>query len=143
MGACNNSTFYHQEKIFETEAWHKDSVKVFQPVIEDTSTVLNIGFSLEHSNVYPYSNLWLFVDVKSPDGEMQTDTMEYFLAEPNGQWIGKGNDRSRRLYWLYKGGVKMAQPGAYKFELQQGMRRDKLNGLQTISLWIEKAETKK
>ncbi|MFW6043698.1 MAG: gliding motility lipoprotein GldH [Marinilabiliaceae bacterium] len=138
--ACNNSTLYNSEQEIEGNSWHKDSVKVFRPVMDDTSEVVSIGFSLEHNSEYPYSNLWLFVDVESPDGEAQIDTMEYFLAEPNGEWIGDGNDRSRRLYWLYKGGVKMAQPGEYKVTIQQGMRRDKLNGVQSVSLWIEKAE---
>lgn len=142
LAACNNSTLYNSEKDIEGNSWHKDSVKVFSPVIEDTSEVVSIGFSLEHSKEYPYSNLWLFVNVESPDGQAQTDTMEYFLANPDGGWIGQGNDRSRRLYWLYKGGVKLAQPGEYKFTLQQGMRRDKLDGVQSVSLWVEKAEKK-
>lgn len=140
FAACNPATLYNSEEDIAGNAWHKDSLKTFSPVIEDTSEVINIGFSLEHSQDYPYSNLWLFVNVKSPDGEAQTDTMEYFLAEPDGEWIGRGNDRSRRLYWLYKGGVKMARPGEYQFTLQQGMRSDKLDGVQSISLWIEKAE---
>ncbi len=140
FAACNPAILYNSEQDIKGNAWHKDSLKSFSPVIEDTSEVINIGFSLEHSQNYPYSNLWLFVNVKSPDGEARTDTMEYFLAEPDGEWIGEGNERSRRLYWLYKGGVKMARPGEYQFTIQQGMRRDKLDGVQSISLWIEKAE---
>jgi gliding motility-associated lipoprotein GldH len=140
LAGCNQPVLFEQEYNIADQSWHKDSLLVFSPVIEDTSDIVSIGFSLNYSNEYAYSNLWLFIDVESPGGEMQTDTMEYFLAEPDGEWIGKGNDRSRTLYWLYKGGVKMAQPGEYTITLQQGMRRDNLHGVQNMSLWIEKAE---
>ncbi|WP_245531775.1 gliding motility lipoprotein GldH [Anaerophaga thermohalophila] len=138
--ACNRGTIYETGKAFRDQLWHKDSTLVFKPVVEDTSQVINIGFSLEHNNDYPYSNLWLFVDVESPDGKMQTDTIEYFLAEPDGQWIGKGSDKERTLYWLYRRDVKLSSPGQLTFSVTQGMRRDELPGIQSFSLWIEKAE---
>lgn len=137
---CNPGAIYEGEHEFVTKSWHKDSLVTFYPDLNDTSQVLNIGFSMEHSNDYPYSNLWLFVDVKSPNGHMQTDTMEYFLAEPDGRWIGKGSDDSRILYWLYKRGVKLSTPGTYTFSIRQGMRRDDLPGIHSFSLWLEKAE---
>lgn len=138
--ACNRGTLYETGNEFREQLWHKDSTLVFKPVVEDTSQVINIGFSLEHNNNYPYSNLWLFIDVESPDGKMQIDTIEYFLAEPDGQWIGKGSDKERTLYWLYRRGVKLSSPGQLTFSVTQGMRRDELPGVKSFSLWIEKAE---
>jgi gliding motility-associated lipoprotein GldH len=140
LGACNRFTIFEQSRKMTGEKWHKDSVLTFYPVIEDTSKVMNLGFALKHSVDYPYSNLWLFIDVESPGGKVQTDSIEYFLAEPDGQWLGKGNDKSRTVYWLYKRGVKLALPGKYKFAIQQGMRREELNGIQELSVWIEEAE---
>ncbi|WP_462317622.1 gliding motility lipoprotein GldH [Marinilabilia sp.] len=137
---CNQGTIYEGKYEFDTKAWHKDSLVTFNPVLNDTSQIINLGFSLEHSNDYPYSNLWLFIDVKSPNGHTQTDTMEYFLAEPDGQWIGKGSDDSRILYWLYKRGVKLSTPGKYTFSVRQGMRRDDLSGIHAFSLWVEEAD---
>jgi gliding motility-associated lipoprotein GldH len=138
--ACNRYTLYESSIEFREQWWHKDSALVFKPVVEDTSQVINIGFSLEHNNDYPYSNLWLFVDVTSPDGEKQTDTIEYFLAEPDGHWIGKGSNKKRTLFWLYRKEVKLSSPGQLTFSVTQGMRREKLPGIKSFSLWIEKAE---
>lgn len=139
--ACNRSLVFDQTRDIGAKGWHKDSTLVFEPLINDTSRVMNLGFTFEHSNDYPYSNLWLFIDVESPAGDLQTDTMEFFLAEPDGQWIGQGSDRSRTLNWLYKGHVKLAHPGQYRFTIQQGMRRDRLEGVQSLSMWIEEAST--
>jgi gliding motility-associated lipoprotein GldH len=135
--ACDRGLVFEEIRQIDDKGWHKDSPAVFQPVIEDTSQVLNFGFTLEHNNDYPYSNMWLFIDVKSPDGQMQTDTMEFFLAQPDGQWLGQGNDKSRTANWLYKPGVKLRQSGEYLFEVRQGMRRDSLDGILSFSLWIE------
>lgn len=140
--ACNRGLVYEENRQMQENAWHKDSLVVFKPVIEDTATVFNIGFSLEHNNDYPYSNMWLFVDVESPDGYMQTDTMEFFLAEPDGRWLGRGSDKSRTANWLYKPGVKLRQPGRYSFSVRHGMRRDILDGVLSLSLWVEEAEVR-
>jgi gliding motility-associated lipoprotein GldH len=140
--ACNRGLVYEETRQMEDKAWYKDSLAMFQSVIEDTSTVFNIGFSLEHNNDYPYSNMWLFVDVESPDGYMQTDTMEFFLAEPDGRWLGQGNDKSRTANWLYKPGVKLRQPGEYSFSVRHGMRRNILDGVLSLSLWIEEADSR-
>jgi len=137
--ACTQSVIFEQTRNIARQGWHKDSTMVFEPVINDTSQIMNLGFTMEHSADYPYSNLWLFIDVESPGGELQTDTMEFFLAEPDGQWIGRGSNRSRTLHWLYKGHVKLAHPGEYCFTIEQGMRRDRLDGIQSLSMWIEKA----
>ena len=138
LASCNQSLVYEENREIPGKNWHKDSLVVFAPAIEDTSNVLNFGFSFEHNNDYPYSNLWLFIDVKGPEGHQQTDTMEFFLAEPDGRWLGKGNDDSRTVNWLYKRGVKMRQPGTYSFVVRQGMRRDRLDGVQSLSMWVEK-----
>ncbi len=140
LTGCNNNLIYDEQQEISGQSWHKDSLLVFEPVVKDTSRVLNIGFTMEHNSDYPYSNLWLFIDVKSPGGRQQTDTMEFFLAEPDGTWVGKGNDNTRTLYWMYKGGVKLSEPGQYHFEVQQGMRRDNLQGVNSLSLWVEEAQ---
>jgi len=138
--ACGESTIYERGIALPGQSWDKDSLLVFNPVITDTSQVVNIGFSLVHTNDYPYSNMWLFIKVESPDGAMQTDTMEYFLAEPTGQWLGNGNENKMTLFWLYKRDVKLSSPGQYRFGITQGMRREALPGVKSFSLWIEKAE---
>ncbi len=140
--ACNRGLVFEDKHELADHRWHKDSLAVFAPEIEDTSKVVNIGFTLQHNNNYPYSNMWLFVDVKGPEGQLQTDTMEFFLAEPDGRWLGQGNDDSRSVNWLYKPGVKLRNPGSYEFSVRQGMRRDVLEGVHSLSLWIEEAEQK-
>ncbi len=139
LAGCNDNTLYDQTRPVGPEGWHKDSLLVFSTEIQDTSQVLNLGFSMEHDNNYPYSNLWLFVDVEGPAGQLQTDTIEYFLAEPTGEWVGKGNDKSMTLHWIYKRGVKLSHPGRYSFSVQQGMRRENLVGVKSVTMWIEKA----
>ncbi len=138
--ACGPKMVYESAHQLQANLWHKDSVLIFEPLISDTSEVLNIGFTLDHSNLFPYSNLWLFIRVNGPEGMLQVDTMEYFLATPDGEWMGKGNDSRRRLYWLYKGNVKLRHPGVYSFQIHQGMRGESIRGVEKLGLWIEEAD---
>ncbi|WP_010526177.1 gliding motility lipoprotein GldH [Thermophagus xiamenensis] len=140
--ACEEITIYEKGQELAGQVWDKDSTLFFYPEIRDTSQVVNIGFSFVHNNDYPYSNLWLFINVLSPDGHMQTDTMEFFVAEPTGEWIGKGSDNKKTVYWLYKNDVKLNAPGKFTFSVTQGMRRDALPGVRSFYLWIEKALTR-
>ncbi len=140
LESCGSKMVYESAHNLPASLWHKDSVLIFEPLISDTSEVLNIGLTLDHNNHFPYSNLWLFIRVKGPDGMQQVDTMEYFLAGPDGEWMGKGSDSRRRLYWLYKAGVKMRYPGVYSFEIHQGMRDESLRGVEKLELWIEEAD---
>ncbi len=138
--SCHPSSLYEQGVRLPNQGWHRDSALLFTPAIQDTSRVLNFGLTLHHNNRYPYSNLWLFIEVQSPDGIQQVDTLEYFLAEPDGQWMGKGRESDRQIYWLYKANVKMRNPGIYSVKIYQGMRNEWLQGIGEVSFWIE--ETK-
>jgi gliding motility-associated lipoprotein GldH len=140
-GGCGPATLYENAVELPEKGWFKDSALLFEPLIRDTSAVLNFGFSLNHDNQYPYSNLWLFIEVDGPQGMHQVDTMEFFLAEPDGEWIGKGSEKDKKLYWLYKGNVKMRHPGNYSFKVYHGMRRDWLEGIKEMSFWIEETKT--
>ena len=52
--------------------------------------LFNYLIGLRNNNDYLYANIFFFVDVESPDGERQIDTLQYLLAEPGGKWLGSG-----------------------------------------------------
>ena len=86
---------------------------------------------------YQYSNLWLFVDCQTPDSIVVTDTVQYFLCDDYGKWIGKSSIGS--LYtttFLYQDSVKYSKPGSYKYSISQAMRHDILYGIANIGLKV-------
>lgn len=128
----------YEEKIdFGSEGWHKDSVALFDVSVMDTSEVLTIGLTLQHGKKYPFSNVWLFLTVEDESGVAIRDTLEFFVARPNGNWLGKKRDGGYEVSAIYKQGIRMSHSGTYQFSLIQGMRVDLLKEINSLELWIQ------
>jgi len=102
--------------------------------INDTSKIYSWNFYVEILPDYPYSNIWLFVSMKSPDGTLNTDTLDFTLADNKGEWYGTHHDE----YTLSRNQIlpcmKYKSPGEYKLSIVQGMRTDNLKGIRNIEL---------
>jgi gliding motility-associated lipoprotein GldH len=82
--------------------------------------------------------MFFFVDVESPDGEHQIDTLQYLLAEPGGKWLGSGVGEIKYNLFKFKEDQTM-QSGVYKFSIAHGMRDDLLLGIEDVGLRIEES----
>ena len=108
--------------------------------IKDTAVIYNFSFNLRNTNDYQYSNLFVFRNLQSPDGRIKTDTSEFILAKPNGQWLGKtssGTVIENSMLFLKK---KLPIAGKYTFTFSQGMREESLNNIIDIGLKIIKRD---
>lgn len=115
-------------------SWKADSTATF-----DINLTENQDHSayiyLKHNGNYGYSNFFLFSELTFPDGMVRTDTLQYFLAQPDGKWLGSGWGDLKSIKLLYP--VQFEQTGNYKLELRQGMRETDLEGIEQIGLAIE------
>ena len=48
----------------------------------------NISLILRHNNDYDYANIFLITELNSTQSLTQTDTLEFLLSNPSGQWLG-------------------------------------------------------
>jgi len=135
--SCENNIIYKSAINYES-GWHKDSIATFEVLFADTAQVMDFILTFRHTEDYRYCNLWLFTSVEN--FEYQTllkDTLELIMAYTNGSWFGKKKGENREISTYYKHAVKMAHPGNYKFEFQQGMRVDNLEEINKVSFKIK------
>lgn len=137
--SCNHNRVYEVYQTLETEGWHKDTIPTFHFEIADTLSIYNVFVNIRNKNNYPYSNLWLFIDIEAPDQSVLRDTFEISLARPDGKWLGKGIGNLFDLQALYKRNVYFPVSGTYTIHLQQGMRNELLPGVNDIGIRIEKS----
>ena len=139
FNSCDNENIYFQKYTeIENESWHKEKPISYEFEIKDTVTIYNFSFNLRNTNDYQYSNLFVFWSLQSPDGRIKTDTSEFILAKPNGQWLGKtasGTVIDNSMLFLRK---KLPVAGKYTFSFSQGMREESLNNIKDIGLKIIK-----
>ena len=136
--SCDRKRVFEAYKQLDEKGWNKDSVVVFKVALKDTTRNHNLYVNIRNKGTYPYSNLWLFLTIGSPDGKQLTDTVEFALAEPSGRWKGSGIGDLHDNQILFKSSVFFSHKGNYTFQIKQGMRDNVLQGIRDIGLRIEK-----
>lgn len=136
--SCDRKRVFESYIKLDEKGWNKDSVLVFHVQLTDTIRNHNLLVNIRNKGTYPYSNLWLFLTIGSPDGSMRTDTVEFTLAEPSGRWRGSGIGGLHDNQILYKNSVYFPRKGKYTFKIKQGMRDNVLHGIRDIGIRIEK-----
>ncbi len=112
----------------------------FNVNITDVDSFNDLFINIRNKSDYANSNLWLFVDVTSPAGKTMRDTLNCFLADEHGKWLGSGWGDLFLVNYPYKRNVKFSEPGEYKFNIIQGMRYDELEGIHNIGITIIRSE---
>lgn len=120
--------------------WNKNQKLAFKLTADDTEKAKNIIFVIRNNNDYPYSNLRLIVNFESPKKEIKTDTLNYILAKPNGEWIGTGFGETKETLFQYKLNYKFPEKGVYNISVTQAMRKDILPGIEDLGVKIESAK---
>lgn len=127
--------------------WNKDSVISFDLQDIDSVSNYNLFINVRNNNDYAFNNLFLIAEIQFPQGKVITDTLEYEMAAPSGEWLGTGfGDIKENKFW-YKENVKFEEPGDYKVFIQHAMRKsgseqgiEELEGITDVGFRIENTQ---
>ena len=120
--------------------WESDKEAVFDFNITDTLQVYDLLITVSNTNDYRHSNLWLFVQTKTENGQVACDTLEYVLADEKGKWSGKKSRGEWFNQLMYKSKIRFPKTGKYTIEIIQGMRDIKLKGIKQVGIEINTTE---
>jgi len=138
--SCNSNVYYNYNYSFKNEAWYIDDIKTFNVTIDDTSSLYDVFLNIRNTGIYPYQNLFLFITINAPTNYYYIDTLEILIADEKGKWYGKGIGNNFYQKVLFKRNVKFPYRGIYRFDIQHGMREEKLEGISDIGLLIQKKQ---
>ncbi len=133
---CNSNVVYDNSVRVANPTWHCDSVACFEVEVTDTTTDYESAILIRNSGDYMYQNLWLFVSEIAPDSTVVCDTIEYYLADNYGRWLGSGIGSLYTSLYYYKEDLHYSQEGVYRYEIRQGMREDELRGVTNIGMQV-------
>ncbi|GAB4447825.1 MAG: hypothetical protein OHK0036_02590 [Bacteroidia bacterium] len=120
------STVYSKYYYFEKEEWSSKDTAKFKVDIIDTISLCDVNLKIRHGELYPYSNLYVFLTTVYPDKSQKTDTIECILANSKGEWYGSGLGDMYDITLPIKKNVRFAKSGVYQFYFVQAMRQDPL-----------------
>ena len=138
FAACDSRVIFEDYHPVGNRGWHKDSAIVFTVNLQDKRQSYNLYLNIRNKGNYPNSNIWLFVNIKSPEGKLLTDTVELVLADHSGKWRGSGIGDLFDNQFLYQQNLSFPVAGEYQFSVRQGMRATKLQGIQDVGIRLEK-----
>lgn len=145
--SCDSNKVYEEYVTIENEKidggeyiWNDKKPVSFEFEITDTTALHNVFVNVRHANIYPYSNLWLFISSWSPAGVKAVDTLECTLADEHGKWLGSGLGDIWDTQILWKQNVRFATAGKYHVEYNQSMRIENLPGIMDMGLRVELAD---
>ena len=121
--ACSHSAEQAASKSLPPKR-HKDSLITFTITPPDTINPYTLLLSLRNNTKYPYSNLFLITHLEYPHGKTITDTLEYRMAAPNGQWLGKGLGQLKDNLLAYKDQFVFKETGVYVLKITHALRNN-------------------
>jgi len=131
--ACDTHRKYDTYKSMESLSWDKDTIVNFQFEIKDTLSKNNLFINIRNTNEYGYNNLFLITDLQYPNGFHVIDTLEYGMADAQGNWLGQGFTDIKESKLYYKDNFVFPIAGNYQINIQQAMRkRDEIDGIQNL-----------
>ena len=139
FSSCGFNYTYNEIVEIEDAKWYKDEIAHFEVEINDSLGSQNFILNLRNNTDYRYSNLFIFMTTYFPNGNVTRDTIECVLADQTGRWLGKGWSNIKENEILLKSDLRFPLTGKYEFYIQQAMRQDTLEGIESVGLIIEKA----
>ena len=143
--SCDKKRVFDDYKSVEN-SWHKDSVVTFDLPNLDFKKKYNLFVNLRDNNDYPYNNIFLIISLKQPDGLTKVDTLEYQMADAEGNLLGNGFSDVKESKLVYKEKIQFKK-GKYKVAIKHAVRHtgkvagiDKLKGITEVGFRIETVE---
>lgn len=141
--SCDSNRVFDEYKSVPNQ-WQKDNIVEFEFMPTDTLSSYNLFINLRNTNDYKFNNLFLIAEIDFPNGKSVVDTLEYKMAQPNGELLGTGfTDVKENKLW-YKENFTFNETGAYKIKVQHAMREngsidgvDVLEGVTDIGFRVE------
>ena len=137
---CSDNVVYDNSVRVANPVWNRDSIASFDVNITDTLSDYQSAILIRNSGDYMYQNLWLFVTEIAPDSTITCDTIEYYLADNYGRWLGSGIGSLYTSLYYFKENLNYSQVGVYRYEIRQGMRDEELKGITNVGIQIRSKE---
>lgn len=120
------------------ETWDASEPLKFSFEIEDTNQVFDFFLTVRNSKAYEWSNLYMFVEIESPNKLVNVDTVEVLLADKTGKWYGEVSGSLVTTEQPLIHHKRFPIVGTYSLLFNQAMRANELEGISDIGLKIKK-----
>lgn len=137
--SCGKQSYFEKVYSFDGNEWKQNVKPKFVVDIKDISKPYNFIVTIRTTTDYKYSNLWMYMNTKTPTGEKGREPFQMYITNPDGTWIGKktGTVVENALYFKKR---KLPKKGKYTFVIEQGITESIVDEILDIDFRVEVAE---
>ncbi len=144
--SCNDHLVFSKYEPLKDGKWEMNKTVHFEFSGMDSITSYNMFINIRNDDAFAFSNLFLITELEAPSGNTLKDTLEYKMAEPTGEWLGKGLGSVKENKLWFRENVVFPDSGVYKMNISHAMRKNGsvdgvhiLEGITDVGLEIEKS----
>jgi len=137
LSSCKNNIVSSDSKEIKGEVWNINQIVKLETNIADTQKSYNLLINVDLKEDFLTNNLWLFISTKSPSGNVQNDTLIFYVTDEKGKWFGNKSGDIITNKFLYKSNIKFPELGIYSFQISHGMRENDLPKVRSVGISIE------
>jgi len=134
---------YDEKKNIPDAVWAYGDLMEFNFEISDTLSRYNIYLEVAHDAAFNAQNLYSKVYVTFPDAKVRDQLVSLELADNRGEWLGKCTSKNCTRRIPFMPNAAFDQIGKYKLKFEQFTRQDKVKGIKSLRLIVEKIKDKK
>lgn len=139
LASCGSTPIFEKSYVFEKGEWKQNTKPSFVVEIKDPTKEYDFVLTLRTTTEYKYSNLWIYMSTKTPNGEKAREPFELKITNPDGSWIGKktGTIVENSLNFKRR---KLPLNGKYTFVLEQGITDSNIDQILDVGLVVTEAK---
>ncbi len=138
--SCDDQVVFEENKAIENGNWKNTDNVHFQFNITDTVSFHDFFINVRNGEEYPYCNVYLFMEMEFPNAKRSIDTINCYLADPTGKWLGTGIGKLYDQRFRIRNRKQFPLAGRYTVTIRQGMRAPELEGIYDVGFRISKSE---
>lgn len=139
LSGCDSSRVFENYVEFKERAWKINEPVTFEFEIKNTQQQYNLYYEVRNSLDFPWSRIFVYYQISDSIGsKVDSKLISNYLFEKDGKPLGRsglGDVYDHRFPILQN--YSFANPGKYKFTLQQENRKDDMNGILAIGIRVE------
>ncbi len=141
FAGCLPSPYYQKQEAIPKNEWSSSFRPLYKFDITDTTVRYQPSVIIQHTQAYPYCNLWMWMYIKTPgDSLVKKERVNILLAGPTGKWLGRGLGTiyEERVVLDLGESVRFNRAGTYEIALEQNMRINPLPEVLHVGFRLEK-----
>lgn len=137
--SCDDSALYdHNNKL--DGSWKSKQKLKYSFEVTDSLQAYDFYINIRNSTDYRFSNIYFFMTTHFPNNQLAIDTIECFVSNSKGEWLGEGLGKFRDLQLQLKRNGRFPYCGKYTIEMEQATREPALEGIEAVGIRIEKTK---